>query len=39
MSEKIIVNLFGIHKTLLLPLWARAKESQKLNPLLYIKEH
>lgn len=37
MSDKIMVDLFGSHKTLLLPLWARAKESQKLHPLLYDK--
>jgi O-methyltransferase involved in polyketide biosynthesis len=34
MTDRITVELFGSHKTLLLPLWARAKESQKPNPLL-----
>ena len=34
MSEKITVDLGNIQKTLFLPLWGRAHESQKAKPLL-----
>jgi O-methyltransferase involved in polyketide biosynthesis len=34
MSEKAEIDLGNVQKTLLLPLWGRAKESQKTNPLL-----
>jgi O-methyltransferase involved in polyketide biosynthesis len=34
MSEKTKMNLGNVQKTLLLPLWGRAKESQKPNPLI-----
>jgi O-methyltransferase involved in polyketide biosynthesis len=34
MSEKLKVNLGNVQKTLLLPLWGRAVETQKKNPLL-----
>jgi len=34
MSEKTKVSLGNVQKTLLLPLWGRAKESKKANPLL-----
>jgi len=34
MSEKTKVSLGSVQKTLLLPLWGRAKESTKANPLL-----
>jgi O-methyltransferase involved in polyketide biosynthesis len=34
MSEKIAVDLGNVQKTLFLPLWGRAFESQKENPLL-----
>ena len=34
MSEKITVDLGNVQKTLLLPLWGRAVESKKENPLL-----
>jgi O-methyltransferase involved in polyketide biosynthesis len=35
MADKTSIDLIGTHKTLLLPLWARAKESQKPKPWLY----
>ncbi len=35
MNYKIQVELNGVQKTLLLPLWARAKESRELNPIIY----
>ncbi len=38
MMEKISFNLNNLQKTLLLPLWARALESQKDNPLLMDKK-
>ena len=34
MTEKIEINLGNVQKTLLLPLWGRAVESKKANPLL-----
>jgi O-methyltransferase involved in polyketide biosynthesis len=34
MSEKISIDLGNVQKTLFLPLWGRARETQKSNPLL-----
>ena len=34
MSERITVELGNVQKTLFLPLWGRAVESKKENPLL-----
>jgi O-methyltransferase involved in polyketide biosynthesis len=34
MSEKLTIELGNVQKTLLLPLWGRAMETQKSNPLL-----
>jgi O-methyltransferase involved in polyketide biosynthesis len=34
MSEKVIIELGNVQKTLFLPLWGRAQETKKSNPLL-----
>ena len=34
MSEKVVIDLGNVQKTLFLPLWGRAHETKKVNPLL-----